>query len=156
MVSDGAKALIKLALSELGCPSVADLFHALRALSQPLGSGIGRHYSQLKKQQQKLSEQLLKTTSEAKRAELQGLLDKLALQQQCLQESLSTYHQALHAITLAIHPFNIITGDWQLWHELSTCLISPLEQLRSQAMRYGTEKAQAAIDTNDHADSFLC
>ena len=38
LVSDGAKALIKLALSELGCASVADLFHALRALGQPLGS----------------------------------------------------------------------------------------------------------------------
>jgi len=49
MVSDGAKALIKLALSELGCASVADLFHALRALGQPLGSAIGRQHSQLKK-----------------------------------------------------------------------------------------------------------
>lgn len=38
MVSDGAKALIKLALPELGCGRVADLFHALGALGQPLGS----------------------------------------------------------------------------------------------------------------------
>ncbi len=42
MVSDGAPALIKLALSGLGCVSVADLFHALRALAQPIGSAIGR------------------------------------------------------------------------------------------------------------------
>ena len=47
MVSDGAAALIKLAVSGLGCVSVADLFHALRALGQPFGSAIGRHISQL-------------------------------------------------------------------------------------------------------------
>lgn len=50
MVSDGAAALIKLAVSGLGCVSVADLFHAQRALGQPFGSVIGRHISQLNKQ----------------------------------------------------------------------------------------------------------
>jgi len=38
MVSDRAKALVKLATEGLGCVSVADLFHALRALAQPIGS----------------------------------------------------------------------------------------------------------------------
>ena len=40
-VSDRAKALVKLALSEMGCPRIADLLHALRELSQ----GIGRELS---------------------------------------------------------------------------------------------------------------
>ncbi len=39
-------ALIKLALSELGCVSVPDLFHALRGLAQPIGSAIDRQVSQ--------------------------------------------------------------------------------------------------------------
>ena len=39
-------ALIKLALSELDCVSVPDLFHALRGLAQPIGSAIGRQVSQ--------------------------------------------------------------------------------------------------------------
>ena len=39
-VSDRAKALVKLALDELGCPSIADLFHALRELSQGIGSEL--------------------------------------------------------------------------------------------------------------------
>jgi hypothetical protein len=34
VVSDRAKALIKLALKGLGCPSVPDLFHALRDLAK--------------------------------------------------------------------------------------------------------------------------
>src|SRR3712207_8150361 len=36
-VSDRAKAIVKLALSDLGCPSIADLFHALFELSKSLG-----------------------------------------------------------------------------------------------------------------------
>jgi len=114
MVSDGAKALIKLALSQLGAPSVADLFHSRRALGQPLGSAIGRQFSQLKKQHSQLSEQLTKTSRSAKRAEIQGILEQVFLQQQRLQEDLRTDHQSLHAITQTIHPFNITTGDWQL------------------------------------------
>jgi len=67
-------------LCELGCASVADLFHALRALGQPLGSVIGRQSIQLKKQQQKLTEGLAKTTEQTKRAELTEALWQLEVQ----------------------------------------------------------------------------
>jgi len=105
---------------------------------QPLGSALGRQYSQLKKQQQKYREQLAKTTEQAKRAELQGKLEQLAVLG--LESAQKTYHQAQIAITQGIHPFNLTTGDWQLYQALSTSLCSPLEQLRSLAMRYGTNK----------------
>ena len=147
MVSDGAFALIKLALEGLGCVNVPDLFHALRALGQPLGSAIGRQYSQLKKQQQKLGEQLAKTTEQVKRTKLERELEQLAVQQQGYESAQSTYHQTLLAITQGIHPFNLTTGNWQLWQELSTNLCSPLKQLRSLAWRYGTNKASSAIDS---------
>ncbi len=42
LVSDGAKALVKLALSGLGCPSIPDVFHLLHALSQSIGSALAR------------------------------------------------------------------------------------------------------------------
>lgn len=41
LVSDRAKALIKLALHGLGCPSVPDLFHALQDLAKVLGVSLG-------------------------------------------------------------------------------------------------------------------
>jgi len=40
LVSDGAKALVKLALSGLGCPNLPDVFHLLYALSQSMGRAI--------------------------------------------------------------------------------------------------------------------
>jgi len=44
---DGAKALVKLALSGLGCPSLPDMFHLLYALSKSIGSAIARQQVQL-------------------------------------------------------------------------------------------------------------
>jgi len=65
MVSDRAKALIKLAVEGLGCVSVPDLFHALRSLGQPIGSAIGRQQSRLAKQSQTLKAQQEKAKTEA-------------------------------------------------------------------------------------------
>jgi hypothetical protein len=48
MVSDGAKALIKLALSGLNCPSVPDLFHLLYGLSKSMGTAIASSNSKFK------------------------------------------------------------------------------------------------------------
>ena len=147
MVSDSAPALIKLALSQLGCASVADLFHVLRALAQPIGSAIGRQVSQFNKKAQTLQQQYAKVTNEAKRQELKQSIAVVYRQQQTLEEDKSTYHQALHTITKSVHPFNLITLEWQLFNELSTCLSAPLEKLSTLANSYGGDKATQAIET---------
>jgi hypothetical protein len=147
LVSDGAKALIKLALSGLGCASVADLFHALRALSQPMGRAIGRQFSRVRQQQATVQQQDAKTTNEAKRQELQHAIETLEQEQQVLEQAQATYHQAIHAITQTIHPFNIDTGDWQICSDLSHGLQAPLDTLSALAPIYGASKAQTAIDT---------
>jgi len=112
------------------------LFHALRALGQPLGSAIGRQSSQLRKKHSQLSEQLAKTTASGKPAELQEALEQIAVRQQGTEEDRLTYHQTLHAISQAIHPFDINSGQWQLWQELSTGLSAPLERLSGDALWY--------------------
>jgi hypothetical protein len=147
MVSDGAPALIKLALSGFGCASVADLFHALRGLAQPIGSAIGRQVSQLNKKAQKVHQQYTKVTNEAQRQQLKQSIEVVQAQQQTLEQDKNTYQDMLHRITLAIHPFNLITLERQLLNELSTCLNAPLEQLSTLANSYGGNKATKAIDT---------
>ena len=51
MVSDGAKALTKLALSGLNCPTVPDVFHLLRDFSQSIGRAISLQQARLRKEQ---------------------------------------------------------------------------------------------------------
>jgi len=46
-VESATKALVKLALSGLGCPSLPDMFHLLYALSKSIGSAIARQQVQL-------------------------------------------------------------------------------------------------------------
>jgi hypothetical protein len=146
MVSDGAPALIKLALSGLGCASVPDLFHALRALAQPIGSAIGRQVSQFNKKAQKLQQQYAKAKNEVQRQDLEQSLDGLRAQQQTLEEVKNIYHQSLQTISKSVHPFNLITLEWQLLSELSTCLSAPLQKLSTLANSYGADKATKAID----------
>ncbi len=52
---------------------------------------------------------------------------QLQAQQQILAEDQTTYHHALQTITLAIHPFNFLSQQFQLLEELSICLSAPLK-----------------------------
>ncbi|MEL7068044.1 MAG: DUF6399 domain-containing protein [Cyanobacteria bacterium J06581_3] len=122
LVSDGARALVKLAVSGLGCVNVADLFHAMRALSQPLGQTLARRFAALKKQPDER-------------------------QQQQLQQDNKTYHYALEVISQAIHPFAQSSSRWQTERDVLTQLAPPLQQLWNLAHEYRSEKALAALDT---------
>ena len=155
LVSDGARALIKLALSELDCVSVTDLFHALRALGRPMGSALGRQLAQLKKQHDKLQKQLKSCSDEAKQQSLKALIEENTAQQQCLCEDQRIYHDALEEISQIIHPFNRETQQWRLGEDLTTDLTPTLQTLTKLTQSYGKENAQKAIETfQSQIDSF--
>lgn len=72
---------------------------------------------------------------------------EIEAQQHTVTNAQTTYHQALHRITKAIHPFSIQTLEWQLFDELSTQLKEPLAQMAALAETYGSQKATKAINT---------
>ena len=146
LVSDGARALIKLAVSGLGCVSVADLFHALRALGRPIGSALGRQFSQLKKQHDKLQPQLGTASDPLKRQALQAQIETNEASQHRLEQDQQTYHDTLERISQSIHPFTVDTQQWQLGNVLATHLECPLKSLSELAQSYGGDQAQKAID----------
>ncbi|MEM6717061.1 MAG: DUF6399 domain-containing protein, partial [Cyanobacteria bacterium P01_C01_bin.147] len=147
LVSDGAKALVKLAVSGLGCASVADLFHALRALSKPLGQGLGRQAAVLKKRHEKLQKQLNKHGEETVPPALRSAIESMTTAQQQLQQDQQTYQTALEHISQRIHPFTLDSQQWQTANALLTHLAPPLQHLWDLAQTYNTQKAQKAIDT---------
>lgn len=147
MVSDRAKALIKLATDGLGCVSVADLFHALRALSQPIGSALGRQQAQLAKQTHTLKARGEATQDEAKRLQLSQSVSVLSTQQVALAQDQQHYQEAITAITLSLHPFTLDTAEPQTGSDIATALEPPLTQLRCLANTYGQQKALLAIET---------
>lgn len=147
MVSDAAKALIKLATDGLASVSVADLFHQLRALGNPIGRAIGRSKSKLNKEREALQAKLEKAPDEAKQAQLTQSLGSLGQKLDALEADQKTYHQALQSLSLQIHPFELETQQWRMASELPGALAPELEKLSTLAQTYGTEKAHQAIAT---------
>jgi len=146
MVSDRAKALMKLATDGLGCVSVADLFHALRSLAQPIGSAIGRQQARLATQVKTLQAKWQATQSEPKRLEWAQSLAALSTQQAALSQDQQHYHEAIASITLSIHPFNLDTQEPQTFSDIATALQTPLARLRCLGQTHGGQKAAKAID----------
>ncbi|WP_228021638.1 DUF6399 domain-containing protein [Vasconcelosia minhoensis] len=134
LVSDGAPALIKLAVSGLGCVSGADLFHAMRALGQPFGSALGQRARALSKQQQ-LAEPYFPCT------------DALAQQQRQLEQDQQTYHSAMETISLAVHPFSLGAPQWQLGEALTARLAVPLQALAQLVPITKGQRSHQAIAT---------
>lgn len=145
MVSDGAKALIKLALSGLGTVSIPDLFHEMRALAQPIGKALGLQSKQLQRAEEKLQKRLEKETTEESRHELNQRLEIVNQQSQVLVDAKTTYREALHCLTESIHPFNLDTHESQLLDDLEKRLKVPLDSLSELALLYGKDKARQAI-----------
>jgi hypothetical protein len=145
-VSDGAKALVKLALSGLGCPSLPDVFHLLFALSKSMGTAIARQQVQLQKQQQSLQQKLKKNSSAANVAELEAQITALESQQQTLETDHQDYQQSLHALSQAIHPFDINTCEPQMGLELPTVLQTPLATLERLSQTHAPQKSQDALE----------
>ena len=138
MVSDGAKALIKVALSGLKCPHVPDVFHLLQALSKSMGTAIALGRVRLQQQQKTLMTQ----SSPHAQAQL------IAVQEHQVQ--LETDHQdyqhSLRALSQSIHPFEIDTGQSKMGIELQDHLQPHLLVLERLAQVYAPTKSQAALE----------
>jgi hypothetical protein len=147
LVSDGARALVKLAVSGLGCVSVADLFHALQALGRPIGRALATQYATVQKQHNKLHQQLRNHPDETPQPSVLSRIEANGVAQIRIQQDQQTYHNALEQITQIIHPFTLDTPQWQTGNALLTHLAAPLQTLWDLSQSYGGEPAQKAIDT---------
>ena len=144
LVSDGAKALVKLAISGFGCESVPDVFHLLYGLSKSMGTALARQRIQLQKQQQNVQERR-STTPPQTHAALIAQNEDLRNQQQTLDSDHQDYLQSLHALSQTIHPFNLHTGESQLGLDLLTQLQTPLATLARLSQIYAPKQSQAAL-----------
>lgn len=145
-VSDEAKALVKLALTGLGCPSLPDVFHLLYALSKSMGAAIARQRVQLQKQHHNLLQKLKATSSTASTSEVDAQITVLQAQQQQLETEHQDYQQSLHQLSQAIHPFHIETCKPQLGLELPAALKVPLATLERLSQSHAPQKSQDALE----------
>jgi Family of unknown function (DUF6399) len=138
MVSDGARALVKLALDGLKCPTVPDVFHLLRDFSKSIGGTIGLQQTRLQK------EYLALTAKSSSKSKAQLLA--VAAQQLQLENDRNDYRRSIHALSQSIHPFHIETGESQMGIELQSSLQPHLFILERLSQTYSPTKSQAALE----------
>lgn len=147
MVSDGAKALLKLAIDRLHCVHLPDVFHLLRNLGQPWVRVLGRERKRLERITQELKAGEDKQRSPKLQSAYEQRIQEHQQQQQAFALWEKTYQQAMVNITTAIHPFILENGEWQLWQDLEKRLQEPLKQMEALAQELNISKAFSEIET---------
>ena len=97
LVSDRAKAIIKLALNDLGTNSISDLFHVLYDLNRSIGFELSCLSTRLEKQ-------ILRAKLNQNKPEI---IKELELKKLLLQKSQVTYNHCCYSISTCLHPFNL-------------------------------------------------
>jgi hypothetical protein len=140
LVSDQAKALIKLALEGLHCAKIPDLFHALHEVVKLFGGRFARKIATLHRQITK-GQVLLDTLRHRAAAP-----EYVARQEQHLHElqvahtrwlqGQDRYSDALHALSLRMHPFAVDQHRPQTTAEVATAMTATLTTLHALAETY--------------------
>jgi Family of unknown function (DUF6399)/Winged helix-turn-helix DNA-binding len=138
MVSDGARALVKLALDGLKCPTVPDVFHMLRDFSKSIGGTIGLQQARLQKEYMTLK------AKSSSNSNAQILV--VEAQQLQLENDHNDYRESIHALSQSIHPFHIETGESQMGMELQASLQPHLSILERLSQTYSPTKSEAALE----------
>jgi len=97
LVSDRAKAIVKLALNDLGTNSIADLFHVLYNLNRSIGFEINCLITRYNKQ----------IESAEKERTRWGTIAELKTQQERIQQSRLIFENCCYQITTCLHPIDI-------------------------------------------------
>lgn len=120
-ISDRAKALIKLAITGLECPSGADLFHAQQDISRYLGPTLSRRLRVAEKvcEQEKTATE---TADDAQQSEADPIKTEAQADLDTLRQADRAYHDNLQGVSDDLHPFSIKNSAIQTADEIEGSL----------------------------------
>lgn len=155
MVSDQAKALTKLALEELQCRRVPDLFHAMHEVVKLFGARFARKAASLQRKMTQVQLTIeglsLRGTSPEHIARHEQALSELRTAHTHVIEGQTRYYDGLHAFSLLVHPFSLERQCAQTSDEVETALEHVLETLQALAEEYKiTDSKQRIPKVNKH------
>jgi hypothetical protein len=150
LVSDRAKALIKLAKTGLACPSIPDLFHLLHELVKGYSLGSWR---QLKTARQRLSraQEHLATcqaegVSQAQVESAQVAVTTGEAEVAHWQQVRHTYRRHLEAMSLSVHPWRVKDSMPQSSQEVEAQLAAEVVALQELLETNGLPVKQKVLD----------
>ena len=147
VVSDRAKALVKLALTGFGCPSVPDSFHVLRDLAKAMSLGVALKITRVDEKRVQAQQRLSRLKATGKDTHVQQRLiahrDTPAVTLRADQAHAQTL---LRPASLAVHPFAVADSHRQSAAQVETALqqtVVSLNTLRAHHTQRDNTKAVA-------------
>ncbi|MEM7795928.1 MAG: DUF6399 domain-containing protein [Cyanobacteria bacterium P01_C01_bin.118] len=136
-VNDRDKALIKLALNELDCPSIAYLFHAMRKLTRGLALELDHRSLHLKRR-----------LRDGKGLETQAheITQAIHTELTRVQQAQADFREHIMHISLALHPFDVCTHAAQTTQQVSEKLTQRVSALKQFKKDHQLKDAPGGID----------
>jgi len=146
VVSDRAKALVKLALAGVGCPSIPDLFHVLRDVAKVMAVGLPLKLARVEAKLIPAHHAL--QVAEAKGQDThvqQRLVAHLTAEAASLRADQSASQAVLHQMSQAVHPFAVADSRPQTSAQVETALQQGVAALKALRARYPVRDPEGQV-----------
>lgn len=150
LVSDRAKALIKLAETGLDCLSIPDLFHLKHDLVKSYSLAIGRHLRQahqaLSPAQEQLSACQASDPSSDAAQQAQAVVEALEAEVTHWQSVRLASWRHLEMVSLIVHPWRVVDSTRQSSEEVERQLQAEIEAIEALIAPTGLPLKKKALD----------
>lgn len=147
LVSDRAKALIKLAEKGIGCLSIPDLFHASHEVVRVFGLSLNRKMTAIQKEFAKATATLALLKELGKDITQQEMIvTDLETKRTEIEVGLSNYHNILHTLSKIVHPFDISDSNRQSSTLVQLLLNKLVKEIRELQKSHGISDSQKRIE----------
>ena len=146
VVSDRAKALVKLALAGFDCPSIPDVFHALRDLAKVLGVSFHLQLARVEEKRLKAHQTLKGLQAKGKDTHVQQrLIAHLDERIARLRTDQASAQARLREASYAVHPFTLTDSARQQAPQVDAALRQALAALTALHARHTARDNAKAV-----------
>jgi uncharacterized protein DUF6399/winged helix-turn-helix DNA-binding protein len=150
LVSDRAKALMKLAETGLGCLSIPDVFHLIHELVKSYSWAILGRLRQARQALSQAQERLRTYQASAPRGaeaqQAQALVEASEAQVQHWERVESAYRHHLARVSLLVHPWRLVDSTPQTSEEVEAQLHAEIDAIEALVATHGLPVKKKALD----------
>ncbi len=141
LVSDRAKALIRLAVTGLDCLSMPDFFHVVHEIVKSYSFALARRVRQANKQLQHAQETVTKhpqrDPADPASLKAQAAVEASLGEVERWEEAKGMYRDHLETLSLVLHPFDFSDSTPQTSAQVHSRLQAAVQAIQAWAQRYG-------------------
>jgi len=150
MVSDNAKALVKLASSGIQCSRIPDLFHAMNEIVKVMGARFAnkaaRIHGKISKEFAALELLMESGKNPEKVTRKQKQIEALKTEHEIIVKGQTRYYDLLHNFSKAVHPFSTDENGPLTSKDVVEKLLVTLYALKALAVEYEIKDNKNALD----------